>query len=109
MYADNMTDSMQKAISETNRRRNIQEEYNVAHGITPVSIIKKVRERIQLTAVAEEKHTAKLDKDAESMSRDEIIALIKKLEKEMKMAAAELMFERAASLRDEILAMKKYL
>jgi excinuclease ABC subunit B len=109
MYADNMTDSMQKAISETNRRRNIQEEYNAAHGITPVSIVKKVRERIQLTAVAEEKHTAELSKDPESMNRDEIVALIKKLEREMKMAAAELQFERAASLRDEILGMKKYL
>jgi excinuclease ABC subunit B len=109
MYADNMTDSMQKAISETNRRRGIQEEYNVRNGITPVSIIKKVRERIQLTAVAEEKHTAELSKDPESMNRDEIVALIKKLEKEMKMAAAELQFERAASLRDEILGMKKYL
>ncbi len=109
MYADNMTDSMRKAISETNRRRHIQEEYNERNGITPRGIFKKVRERIQLTAVAEEKPTAKLAKDPESMSREEIVGMIKKLEKEMKSAAAELMFERAASLRDEITGLRKFL
>ncbi|MDR1663713.1 MAG: excinuclease ABC subunit UvrB [Clostridiales bacterium] len=109
MYADVMTDSMRRAISETNRRRSIQEEYNTLHHITPKSIVKKVRDKIQLTAAAEEKPDAKLAKDPESMSRDEIVAAIKKLEKGMRQAASELEFERAAMIRDQITGMKKYL
>jgi excinuclease ABC subunit B len=110
MYADNMTESMRKAITETNRRRNIQEEYNIANNITPVSIVKKVRDIISLSEQPEEKtKPGALAKDPESMSRDEIINMIKKMEKEMKLAAAELEFERAASIRDGILEMKKHL
>ena len=108
MYADTVTDSMNAAITETNRRRGIQEEYNLKNNITPRSIVKKIHERIQLTKTAEQKSPT-LAKDAESMSRDEIIAEIKKLEKQMKHAAAELQFEQAAALRDEILAMKKHM
>jgi excinuclease ABC subunit B len=100
---------MRKAISETNRRRNIQEEYNERNGITPQSIIKAVRERIQLTVVTEEKANYELAKDPESMSKAEVAAAIRKLEKDMKQAAAELMFEKAAQLRDEIMGMRKYL
>ena len=108
MYADKMTDSMNHAIAETDRRRSIQEEYNRANGITPQSIVKKIHERIRLTKAVEQASPT-LQKDAESMSRDEIIFAIKKLEKQMKQAAAELQFELAASVRDEILALKKYL
>ena len=108
MYADKMTESMEYAIGETNRRRAIQEHYNQVNNITPRSIIKKVHERIRLTQEAEE--TSKtLAKDPESMDRDELVAAIKKLEKEMKQAAAELQFERAAMLRDEIMAYKKHM
>jgi len=108
MYADTVTDSMNNAITETNRRRAIQEEYNRLNNITPQSIVKKIHERIQLTKTAEQTSPT-LAKDAESMSREEIIAAIKKLEKQMKQAAAELQFEQAASIRDEILAMKKHM
>ena len=108
MYADNMTESMEYAIAETDRRRAIQEEYNRENNITPRSIVKKIHERIRLTQEAEEK-TATLAKDPESMNRDELVKAVKKLEKEMKQAAAELQFERAALLRDEILAYKKHM
>ena len=108
MYADKMTDSMTYAINETNRRRAIQEEYNKRNNITPRSITKKIHERIQLTQAVETTSTT-LAKDPESMSRDELLAEIKKLEKLMKQAAAELNFEMAAKLRDEVLALKKRL
>ncbi|MCL2388058.1 MAG: excinuclease ABC subunit UvrB [Defluviitaleaceae bacterium] len=106
MYADTITESMSKAINETNRRRAIQEDYNKTHNITPRSITKKIHERIQLTKSADVASPT-LAKDAESMSREEIVAAIKKLEKQMKQAAAELQFEQAAAIRDEILALKK--
>jgi len=106
MYADKITDSMSRAMAETTRRRTIQEEYNRVNNITPRSIVKKIHERIQLTKSAETASTT-LAKDAESMSREEILAEIKKLEKKMKQAAAELQFELAAEIRDEILKMKK--
>jgi len=109
MYADRITDSMRKAISETNRRRAIQEAYNEEHGITPQTIIKKVRDIIQATMAVDEKTKAGLEKDPESMNRDELLTAIKKLDKEMKQAAMDLHFERAAQLRDEIYEMKKYL
>ena len=108
MYADTVTNSMNTAITETNRRRAIQEEYNRKNNITPRSIIKKIHERIQLTKVVEQKSPT-LAKDAESMSREEIVSEIKKLEKQMKQAAAELQFEQAAAIRDEILTMKKHM
>ena len=107
MYADVMTESMDKAITETNRRRSIQEAYNEAHGIIPQTIKKKVHDVIQITRAATEKQKFGLEKDPESMSVEELNKLIKKLDKEMKQAAMELQFERAAELRDKILELKK--
>lgn len=109
MYADKVTDSMQRAISETNRRRSIQEEYNRVNGITPKTIIKKVRDLIKATITPDEKARIGLSKDPESMDKDEILKILKNLEKEMKTAAQDLQFERAASIRDEILNLKKYI
>jgi len=109
MYADKITRSMQGAINETNRRRKIQEEYNQIHGITPTTVIKKVHEIIHATTTEEEKKKMGLDKDPESMSNEEIKEAIKKLEKEMKRAAMDLYFERAANLRDEIVELKRFL
>lgn len=107
MYADVMTESMQKAIDETNRRRGIQQAYNEAHGITPQTIVKKVHDVIQITKAATEKQKFGLEKDPESMSEKELKKLIQTLGKEMKHAAMELQFERAAELRDKILELKK--
>ena len=109
MYADVMTESMDKAITETNRRRSIQQAYNEEHGIIPQTIQKKVHDVIQITKAATEKQKFSLEKDPESMNADELNKLIKKLEKEMKQAAMELQFERAAELRDKILELKKLL
>ena len=109
MYADVMTESMDKAITETNRRRSIQEAYNEEHGIIPQTIKKKVHDVIQITKAATEKQKFGLEKDPESMNAEELNKLIKKLEKEMKQAAMELQFERAAELRDKILELKKLL
>ena len=108
MYADKMTDSMTKAISETNRRRTLQHEYNEAHGITPKTIQKKVRELISISKKAE-KALYQLEKDPESMSKKEIEAVINKIAKQMKTAAAELNFELAAELRDRLIELKKKL
>lgn len=107
MYADVMTESMDNAIRETNRRRAIQEAYNKAHGITPQTIQKKVHDIIQISKAATEKQRFGLEKDPESMSVEELKKLIAKLDKEMKQAALELQFERAAELRDKILELKK--
>jgi len=113
MYADNVTRSMEYAISETNRRRAIQQGYNDAHGITPQSIVKKVHDIIQATTAVDDKDAkkkgAKLAKDPESMDRAELLAHLKALEKEMKTAAMDLHFERAAQLRDELFKVKKLL
>ena len=108
MYADAMTDSMDKAISETNRRREIQMKYNEEHGITPTTIKKAVRDLISVSKeiAAEE---MKFEKDPESMDKKELEQLIKKVEKQMKKAAAELDFESAASLRDQMINLKKAL
>ena len=108
MYADNMTDSMEKAISETNRRRQIQMAYNEAHGITPTTIQKKVRDLISISKKAE-KVTYGITKDAESMDTKELQALITKLSQKMNTAAVELNFELAAELRDQIFELKKQL
>ena len=108
MYADNMTDSMKKAISETERRRAIQDEYNKEHGITPKTIHKAVRDLISISKKVEQVDMMK-EKDIESMSKKELEALVKKLTKEMNVAAAELNFERAAELRDKLLELKKEL
>lgn len=108
MYADTMTDSMKRAIDETNRRRKIQQEYNEEHGITPQTIKKAVRDLIAVSkAIAETEN--QMAKDPESMTRDELTALIKKVEKQMRSAAADLNFEQAAELRDKMIELKKAL
>ena len=109
MYADVMTESMDRAITETNRRRCLQQAYNEEHGIIPQTIRKKVHDVIQITKTATEKQKFGLEKDPESMSEKELKQLIAKLDKEMKHAALELQFERAAELRDKVLEIKKLL
>ncbi len=108
MYADNMTDSMRLAIEETNRRRALQEAYNQEHGITPQTIHKAVRDLISISKeVAQEE--LQMEKDVESMSVEEIEKLIAKVQKKMKKAAAELNFEAAAMLRDQMIELKQHL
>ncbi|MBE5854515.1 MAG: excinuclease ABC subunit UvrB [Lachnospiraceae bacterium] len=105
MYADNMTDSMKAAIEETERRRKIQMAYNEEHGITPQTIKKAVRDLIAISkSVAKEDAT--FQKDPESMSKKELEKLIAQVEKRMKKAAAELDFESAATLRDQLFDLK---
>ncbi|MFQ9934467.1 MAG: excinuclease ABC subunit UvrB [Lachnospiraceae bacterium] len=108
MYADSVTDSMRVAIDETMRRRAIQEEYNKEHNITPTTIKKAVRDLISITKEAA-KTAENLEKDPESMSSEELKKLIGKLQKQMQKAAADLNFEAAAELRDQMLELKKYL
>ena len=108
MYADRITDSMNKAITETNRRRAIQQAYNEAHGITPKTIQKAVRDLISISEVADKSEESFI-KDAESMSYKELNTTIRKLTKQMHSAAAELDFEKAAMLRDKIMELKKML
>ena len=108
MYADNMTDSMTKAIEETKRRRAIQEKYNEEHGITPQTIKKAVRDLIAVTkAIAREE--VQFEKDPEAMDQDELEKLIGEVQKKMKRAATELDFETAATLRDKMIELKKIL
>lgn len=106
MYADVMTDSMRRAIDETERRREIQKKYNEEHGITPTTIKKAVRDLIAISKAATESK-ADMEKDMESMSRKELEKLLKELNKRMHKAAAELDFEQAAELRDRIIEIKK--
>ena len=106
MYADRITDSMDKAITETNRRRAIQQAYNEARGITPKTIQKAVRDLISISEAADKSEDSFV-KDAESMSYKELNAAIRKLMKQMHSAAAELDFEKAAMLRDKIMELKK--
>ena len=101
MYADNMTDSMHAAITETERRRTIQDEYNKEHGITPQTIKKDIRDLIKISDEHEEE-TGQYEKDMESMSKKELKEVIERLSKKMNQAAAELNFELAAQLRDEL-------
>ncbi len=108
MYASKMTDSMKKALYETNRRRTIQAEYNEEHGITPTTIKKKIRDVISISQKPEKDHY-KLEKDPESMTKKELEELSKKVQKDMKKAAAELDFERAAELRDYMIELKNSL
>ena len=106
MYANFITESMEKAISETNRRREIQKQYNYEHGITPTSIKKDVS--LGLRAIIPEKQVEnKLD--IKRVPKDELPGLIKQLSSEMQLAAANLEFERAALLRDEIEEIKKFM
>ncbi len=109
MYADRITGSMERAISETNRRRNIQQKYNDDNNITPVTIKKAVRDLIKISRVAESKSKYVLDKDPESMDRKELEVAAKKISDTMKRAALDLDFERAAMLRDELFKLKKQL
>ena len=108
MYAENMTDSMRIAIDETQRRRELQQAYNEAHGITPKTIRKAVRDLISISKeVAKTEST--MEKDPESMTREELEKLIAQVQKQMKAAAAELNFEMAAELRDKMIELKKNL
>ena len=106
MYADVITDSMRKAIEETERRRRIQESYNKEHGITPQTIKKAVRDLIRISkkVAAEE---LRMEKDPESMSKTELEKLIQDVSKQMRKAAAELNFEAAAQLRDKMVELKQ--
>lgn len=108
MYADKMTDSMNLALGETKRRRQVQLEYNEEHGITPQTIQKAVRDLITISkkVAAEE---LRLEKDPESMSKEELDKLVKDIAKQMKRAAADLNFEAAADLRDKLVELKKNL
>ena len=108
MYADVVTDSMRKAIEETKRRRQIQQQYNEEHGITPTTIKKAVRDLIAISKAAE-KDPKDTEKDIESMDAGELNKLMKELQKRMHKAAAELNFEEAALLRDRMLEVKKML
>ncbi|MDD7402984.1 MAG: excinuclease ABC subunit UvrB [Butyribacter sp.] len=106
MYADTITDSMRKAIDETNRRRSIQEKYNEEHGITPQTIKKAVRDIVRISKKVDSKNFD-LEKDIESMNRKELEIVLKKIQKKMNLAAADLNFEEAAMLRDQMLEIKK--
>ena len=108
MYADKVTDSMRKAIDETERRRKIQKEYNEEHGIVPKTIQKAVRDRIRISKKAGTDITEE-EKDPESMSFEELQRHIAKMMKQMNQAAAELNFEKAAKLRDRMIEYKKHL
>ncbi len=109
MYADGMTDSMKAAIDETNRRRAIQEKYNLEHGIEPTTIVKGIRDiNDRLRAVAEGSgayaagREGAAERDLSAMAREEVDKLVGRMEAEMRQAARNLEFERAAALRDEI-------
>ncbi len=106
MYADTMTDSMKEAIEETNRRRTLQQAYNEEHGITPQTIRKSVRDLISISkkVAAEEMN---FERDPEAMDKGELKKLIDQVEKKMKKAAAELNFEEAATLRDQMIRLKE--
>ena len=108
MYADSITDSMAAAIEETKRRRKIQQAYNEEHNITPTTIKKAVRDLISISQVAESAAADRV-KDPESMDERELKQLAKELTKKMHQAAAELNFEEAASLRDQMIEIKKLL
>ena len=108
MYADNMTDSMRRAIEETQRRRRLQNAYNEEHGITPQTIKKAVRDLITISReIAQEE--VRFEKDPESMDAGELKKLIADVEKKMRRAAADLNFEAAAELRDRMIELKKHL
>jgi excinuclease ABC subunit B len=107
MYADTVTESMRRAIDETNRRRKTQTEYNEQHGIEPRSIVKAIKDLTdQVRAVAEEKAEYVVAAD---MPKDELARVIEQLDRQMKEAAAELEFERAAALRDQVFELRQSL
>ena len=107
MYADRITRSMETAINETERRRKIQEQYNLEHDIEPKSIEKGIRDVIEATKVAEEEDKYGKTSTKKILSAGELKKLIRRLEKEMMQAAKDLQFERAAELRDKISSLKK--
>jgi excinuclease ABC subunit B len=109
MYADTITESMDRAIKETERRRRIQTAFNEKHGITPQTVRKKVADLIEATKVAEEKADYVAVKNVEKLSPKELQKVIERLEQEMKEAAKALQFERAAELRDALLELKAQL
>lgn len=109
MYADTITRSMDKAISETNRRRAIQIQYNEDNGIIPTTVKKDIRDILEISKVAEEKAEYNSLEEAVSANNNNIEKLMNKYEEEMKQAAKDLQFERAAELRDIILGLKKKL
>ena len=110
MYADTITDSMRRAIDETNRRREIQQKYNEEHGITPQTIRKAVRELISTSLKATEEESqerkSRVGKDPDLMNKKELGKEIDRLTKKMNKAAADLNFEMAAVLRDELIELK---
>ena len=106
LYADMMTGSMQRALDETNRRREIQTRYNEEHGIIPKSIVKKVHDVIRATLDVEDQQDDNLIVEPESMSKEELLKNIAALKDAMRKAAADLRFEEAAQLRDQIMEMK---
>ena len=106
MYADTVTDSMRMAIEETKRRREIQMKYNEENGITPQTIKKAVRDLISISKKVDTSEL-QIEKDPESMSKEELEKLIGSITKKMKKAAAELNFELAAELRDKLIELKK--
>lgn len=106
MYADNITDSMDKALTETNRRREIQQKYNNKHGITPTTIKKAVRDLISISKEVDRK-ISDVEKDPESMDYKELKKLIEKVKKKMERAAAELDFETAIEMRDKLAELRK--
>ena len=108
MYADKITDSMRRAMDETDRRRKAQLEYNQEHGIIPTSIIKAVRD-VLIGKGQEAGDGVKLSKISGDISLDELLATIGELERDMNKAAKSLDFEQAAQLRDEITELKQFL
>jgi excinuclease ABC subunit B len=106
MYADRITDSMQRAIDETNRRRAIQQQHNKEHGILPQSIVKEIRDLTDRVRMAAEKEAAP---PTAELPKAEVTYLVSELEKQMKEAAAHLEFEKAALLRDQIFELRKQL
>ncbi|OGG51982.1 MAG: excinuclease ABC subunit B [Candidatus Handelsmanbacteria bacterium RIFCSPLOWO2_12_FULL_64_10] len=106
LYADKMTDAIRKAVSETKRRRAIQQRYNEEHGITPQGIVKSVEEVMLATSVADARREAKVAEPAPAYETEDVVDLIAQLEKKMKRAASNLEFEEAARLRDEIARLK---
>jgi excinuclease ABC subunit B len=106
MYGNKITHSMEVAINETNRRRLLQKEFNKVHGITPKSVKKEISDVIEATKVVDEEEKYGIDKSIDRMEREDLKELLSKLEKEMKEAALDLQFERAAELRDKIQQLK---
>ena len=108
MYADKITDSMEKAMSETSRRRTIQEEYNAEHGIVPKTIKKDIRDLIRITKESDEESVGavSIKEQYNAMDRDGKEAVLLDIELQMKDAAKALDFEKAATLRDTLLELK---